>query len=168
MRQGVLENIFGTDAQQHFPPLLGAAMSRKRTGSAPPSAAKGPRRCRAPAAKERDAIDQPEATELARAFGVDTNAVKGVRMKDQLFSLVDVTMLVTGKDCNYAAQQIRFLRERYLEVNEKIINLKFFAVTSGGTLPVCTAFLILTGTTPFQSGRTHMSTQFFCPFNLPI
>ena len=52
-------------------------------------------------------------------------AVKGVRMKDQLFSLVDVTMLVTGKDCNYAAQQIRFLRERYLEVNEQIINLKF-------------------------------------------
>ena len=51
--------------------------------------------------------------------------MKGVRTQDQLFSLVDVTMLVTGKDCNYAAQQIRFLRERHPEVNEKIINLKF-------------------------------------------
>ena len=34
-------------------------------------------------------------------------------------------MLVTGKACNYAAEQIRVLRERYLEVNETIVNLKF-------------------------------------------
>ena len=32
---------------------------------------------------------------------------------------------MTGKACNYAAKKIRFLRERYLEVNEKIVNLKF-------------------------------------------
>ena len=102
-------------------------MAKKRASSGQPTAAKASRRRSAPATEQLDAIDQPDqpdATELARAFGVDAKAVKGVRTQDQLFSLVDVTMLVTGKDCNYAAQQIRFLRERHPEVNEKIINLK--------------------------------------------
>ena len=103
-------------------------MAKKRASSGQPTAAKASRRRSAPATEQLAAIDQPDqpdATELARAFGVDAKAVKRVRTQDQLFSLVDVTMLVTGKDCNYAAQQIRFLRERHPEVNEKIINLKF-------------------------------------------
>ena len=64
-------------------------MANKRTSSGQPNAAKASRRRSAPATEQVDANDQPEATELARAFGVDTNAVKGVRTKDQLFSLVD-------------------------------------------------------------------------------
>ena len=100
-------------------------MSKKRAGSGQPKAAKASRRRSAPATEQLAANDQPEPTELARAFGVDTSAAKGVRKQDQMFSLIDVTMLVAGKDCNYAAQQIRFLRERHPEVNEKIINLKF-------------------------------------------
>ena len=54
--------------------------------------------------------------------GVNANAVKLVRMQDQLFSPIDVTMLVAGKHCKYTAQRLRFLRERHPEVNEQIIN----------------------------------------------
>ena len=114
-------------------PLFAAAMAKRRASSGQPSAAKASRRRSVPATEQLDAIDQPDqpdATELARAFGVDAKAAKGVRTQDQLFSLVDVTMLVTGEDCNYAAQQIRFLREHYLEVNEKYLRLMKKSLTS--------------------------------------
>ena len=106
--------------------FIPATMPRKkRHNSIPLVAAKTSRRRSVTSTEQVHTIEQHDATELTCAFGADTNAVKQVREKDQLFSLVDVTMLVTGKDCNYAAQHIRFLRERYNELHEKIINFKF-------------------------------------------
>ena len=95
-------------------------MANKRTSSGQPNAAKASRRRSAPATEQVDANDQPEATELARAFGVDTNAVKGVRMKDQLFSLVDVTMLVAGKD---PARIVIMQRSRFVSCEDATLRL---------------------------------------------
>ena len=103
-------------------------MAKKRASSGQPTAAKASRRRSAPATEQLDAIDQPDqpdATELARAFGVDAKAVKRVRTQDQLFSLVDVTMLVTGNNSRYAATEIGTVRRRHPEVSNKIRHLKF-------------------------------------------
>ena len=62
-------------------------MAKKRASSGQPTAAKASRRRSAPATEQLDAIDQPDqpdATELARAFGVDAKAVKGVRTQEGL------------------------------------------------------------------------------------
>ena len=103
----------------------GAAMPTKRARPGEPSAAKAARRRSLPAAEQLEAIDRPDATELARAFGVDTNAVKRVRVQDQLLSLVDVTMLVTGNNSCYAATEIGTVRRRHPDVSNKIRHLKF-------------------------------------------
>ena len=100
-------------------------MPTKRARPGEPSAAKAARRRSLPAAEQLEAIDRPDATELARAFGVDTNAVKRVRVQDQLLSLVDVTMLVTGNNSCYAATEIGTVRRRHPDVSNKIRHLKF-------------------------------------------
>ena len=63
--------------------------------------------------------------QLAGVFGVEVATIKSLRRQGESFSCVDVTMLLTGKGRDYAAQQIRYLRERYPEVSARHTNIKF-------------------------------------------
>ena len=46
------------------------------------------------------------------------------RRRGNLFSLIDIAMLATGKSVDYAAQQIRTIRDKF-QVSDKIGNLEF-------------------------------------------
>ena len=100
-------------------------MAKKRASSGPPSAEKASRRRSVPTTEQLHAIDQPDSTEVARAFGVDAKAVKLVRTQDQLFSLIDVMMPVTGNNSRCAVTEIGTVRLRHPEVSNKIRHLKF-------------------------------------------
>ena len=63
--------------------------------------------------------------QLARAFGVCKDSVEQVRKRGDLFSLVDVTMLVTGNNARYAATEICTVCHRHREVSNKVRHLKF-------------------------------------------
>ena len=62
--------------------------------------------------------------DMGKMFSVDADKIH-VRNKDKIFSLVDMAVLVTGKDTNYASQQIRILRSKYSDIHEKIMDIKF-------------------------------------------
>ena len=139
-------------------------MAKKRASSGQPTAAKASRRRSAPATEQLDAIDQPDqpdATELARAFGVDAKAVKRVRTQDQLFSLVDVTMLVTGNNSSYAATEIGTVRRRHPEVFNKIRHFKFLGrrqrpTPAGDIYAAVELIMLLPGSALVNSGpRVH-------------
>jgi very-short-patch-repair endonuclease len=55
-------------------------------------------------------------SELAGLFGVETARIEKVRKKGTLYSLIDIAMLVTGKDQNLAGAQIRAIFKHHPEV----------------------------------------------------
>ena len=63
--------------------------------------------------------------ELASAFGVEAAQITSLRRQGVSFSCVDVATLITGKERNYAGQQIRLVKERYPEVQDRFLSLKF-------------------------------------------
>jgi hypothetical protein len=62
---------------------------------------------------------------LSAVFAVDKSIVLKMRRCGNLFSLIDVAALVTGKSTDYASQQIRIIGEQFPAVREKITDWKF-------------------------------------------
>ena len=113
-------------------------------------AAKAPPRQCVATTEQLHAIEQPDDTELTRIFKDDTSAIEQEREMDKLFSIVDVMMGVTDNDRNYAALQIRCLRERFLEVNEKIVNVQLHyyredTTPTGDSYATVELMIVLTG-----------------------
>ena len=48
-----------------------------------------------------------------------------MRRSNDLFSFIDITMMATANDRNYAGQQIRFVQNKYPEINDDIKHLQF-------------------------------------------
>lgn len=70
-------------------------------------------------------ISDPALLEnIAALFGVEKSTVSNMRRQGNLFSLIDITSMVAGKDHNYAAQQVRIIQEKYTEMQE-IANVQF-------------------------------------------
>ena len=65
------------------------------------------------------------ASHLAKVFRVAEDKIVGLRKKDNLYSLVDVAVLVTHATNNKAGEQIRRLCQKYPEVQAKCLNFKF-------------------------------------------
>jgi hypothetical protein len=65
------------------------------------------------------------STQLAGIFKVAEEKVTKMRKKGSLYSLIDITMIVTHNDARYAAKEITILGQRYPEVWNKIQHLKF-------------------------------------------
>ena len=72
-----------------------------------------------------DGLHDATMVQLARAFGVCKDSVEQVRKRGDLFSFVDVTMLVTGNNARYAATEICTVCHRHREVSIKVKHLKF-------------------------------------------
>ena len=62
---------------------------------------------------------------LAQVFGIDPEAVHKMRKLDALFSLIDIAMMVTGKDQKIAAQHINRICEQFVDVSSKRRYIKF-------------------------------------------
>lgn len=104
-------------SSRHTPPTPRPARQR--------SAAKSNRAAGEPLPEQGGSVN-PELTEcLAKAFGVDPETVHKMRRRDALFSLVDITRMVTGNDPKYSSEQIVIVRAKYPEVSNKIRYLKF-------------------------------------------
>ena len=80
--------------------------------------------------------------QLGAVFETSPDQIQGVRCtRNGMFSLVDITMLVTGKPQEYAAHQLRIVKEKYPQVGQKMTELKFPGTgqrkTPGGDIYVC-------------------------------
>ena len=56
---------------------------------------------------------------------LDIETVTSLRQQGNIFRLVDVAMMITGKCRDYAGQQLRFVRDRYQDFREKITMKRF-------------------------------------------
>ncbi len=63
--------------------------------------------------------------QLANVLVAEPEQILRIRKHGDKFSLIDVTVLVTGNDARYAAKEIGILGLRYPEVWNKIQHLKF-------------------------------------------
>ena len=100
---------------------------RQRSAATPSRAAKEElkRESSQPLPEQGGVVNADLLGRLAEAFGVDPDTVHRIRRRDALFSLIDIAMMVTGNDRDYAGQQIRFVQNKYHEVRDKLSNLKF-------------------------------------------
>ena len=62
--------------------------------------------------------------QLANIFQVPEEKITRVRKNGSLYSLIDITMIVTHNDARYAAKEIGILGQRYPEVWNTIQHLK--------------------------------------------
>ena len=65
------------------------------------------------------------AETLAEMFRVDPERIRKVRHVDNLFSLVDFATIITGKNNDYAGQQIRILLSKHDDLRDKVTKKKF-------------------------------------------
>ena len=71
-------------------------------------------------------IATPEVLEqLAAVFGVGENAVLNMHRRGNLFSLIDVAAIVTGKSTDYAGKQIRIIGDQFPAVRNRMTDCKF-------------------------------------------
>ena len=73
--------------------------------------------------------------------------IRSIRTQNNMFSLVDVAMLVCGKDANQASQQIRTICEKYEFIQNKVVKIKFLGqaqkMTPCGDVYVVTEVILL-------------------------
>jgi hypothetical protein len=65
------------------------------------------------------------STQLANIFQVSEEKITKMRKNGNFYSLIDITSMVTHKNNDFAAQQIRFLKERYPQLLRSIAFIQF-------------------------------------------
>ena len=62
---------------------------------------------------------------LAKVLTGDENQVIYMKEHDGKYCLIDITLLIAGKNRRYTAEQLRILRQQYPEVDDNIVHCKF-------------------------------------------
>ena len=78
-----------------------------------------------PLAEQGGVVKSEVLRRLAQAFGVDPDTVHKIRRRNDLFSLIDIAMVVCHSDQKVGGQQIRFVQNKYPEINDDIKHLQF-------------------------------------------
>lgn len=104
-----------------MPPSGDAAVERKRKAARD-------RRARIRAGPPSGPSEQQLAlrSQLAELMQKEPEELPIVKYHDGLFDPVDVLMMVSGKNRNHSAEELRNICEKYVDVNDKIVNVDVF------------------------------------------